>query len=256
MRDGNDRKVEQDVKEADKEQYLKRGTLAVLNVMKDLLRYQTPLMVSVSHSQFISRMLAVDEEQVIFDLGSNAQDNALALRSGEINIAAETQGAKVEFSLSGLQQVTYEGLPAFRAPLPELVWQIQRREFFRVSAPMEPVFWCHSEWPDGNKVRFRLQDLSLGGIGVLVDEKLPEGLSQGDSFKHLRVELGEYGHFEVTAQLLHIGERSTVTSKNETRITPRLSFRFTAIEPVQERQLQQVIFALERLARDKANRFQ
>ena len=67
---------------------------------------------------------------------------------------------------------------------------------------------------------------------------------------------GEDGQFEVTAQLLHIGERSTVTSKNETRITPRLSFRFTAIEPVQERQLQQVIFALERLARDKANRFQ
>ncbi len=244
------------MREADKEQYIKRGTLAVLNVMKDLLRFQTPLMVNFSRGQFISRMLAADEDQVIFDLGSHSQDNEMALRSGEVNIAAETQGAKVEFSLSGLQKVDYEGLPAFAADLPELVWQIQRREFFRVNAPMEPVFWCHSEWPDGNKARFRLQDLSLGGIGVLVDEKLPEDLNSGDTFKKLRVELGEYGQFEVTAQLLHIGERSTITSKNETRVTPRLSFRFTAIEPVQERQLQQVIFALERLARDKASRFQ
>jgi c-di-GMP-binding flagellar brake protein YcgR len=60
----------------------------------------------------------------------------------------------------------------------------------------------------------------------------------------------------VTAQLLHIGERTVVTSKSDTKVTPRLSFRFTVIEPIQERQLQQVIFALERLARDKANRFQ
>jgi len=246
----------QDVKDADKEQYLKRGTLAVLNVMKDLLRYQTLLMANFSRGQFISRLLAADEERVIFDLGSNALDNELALQSGELNIAAETHGAKVEFSLQGLTRIDYEGLPAFAAPLPELVWQIQRREFFRVNAPMEPVFYCHTEWPDGRKARFRLQDLSLGGIGVLLDEPLPEGLTRGDDFKKLRVELGEYGQFEVTAKLLHIGERSTVTGKNETRVTPRLSFRFTVIEPVQERQLQQVIFALERLARDKANRFQ
>ncbi len=34
------------MKEADKEHYLKRGTLAVLGVMKDLLQAQTPLLVN------------------------------------------------------------------------------------------------------------------------------------------------------------------------------------------------------------------
>ena len=53
------------MKDADKEQYLKRGTLAVLNVMKDLLRYQTLLMVNFSRGQFISRLLAADEDRVI-----------------------------------------------------------------------------------------------------------------------------------------------------------------------------------------------
>ena len=244
------------MKEADKEQYLKRGTLAVLGVIKDLLRLQTPLMVTFSRGQFISRMLGADEDRIIFDLGSNNLDNEYVLSCNDVSIFAETYGAKVEFSLASLERTTFEGLPAFSAPLPDLLWQIQRREFFRISVPLDPIFYCHSEWPNGKKVRFRLQDLSLGGIGVLVDEALPEGLSSGDKFKKLHVELGEYGQFEVGAQLLHIGERSVVTSKNETRVTPRLSFRFTAIEPLQERQLQQVIFALERLARDKANRFQ
>lgn len=244
------------MREADNEQYLKRGTLAVLGVMKELLRYKTPLMVSFARGQFISHLLAADEDRIVFDLGSNNLMNHQVQESGEVNIAAETQGAKVEFSLSELESIEHEGLPAFSAPLPALLWQIQRREFFRVMAPLEPTFWCHSTWPDGRAVRFRLQDLSLGGVGVLVDEALPEGLNTGDKFKNLRVELGEYGQFEVEAQLQHIGERSVISGKNEMRVTPRLSFRFTIIEPVQARQLQQVIFSLERLARDKANRFQ
>lgn len=248
--------VEQDVKEADQEQYLKRGTLAVLGVMKDLLRLQTPLLVRFPRGQFISRMLAADEDHLLFDLGSNNLDNDYALTSDDLSITAETYGAKVEFSLAALEIVEFEGLPAFSAPLPDLLWQIQRREFFRVCAPLEPQFWCHTVWPDGRKTRLRLQDLSLGGIGVLVDEALPDGLQDGDSFNSFRVELGEYGHFDVPVKLLSIGERSVVTGKNETRITPRLSFRFATLNPAQERQLQQIIFALERLARDKSTRFQ
>lgn len=248
--------VEQDVKEADQEQYLKRGTLAVLGVMKDLLQLQTPLLVRFPRGQFISRMLAADEDRLLFDLGSNNLDNDYALTSDDLSITAETYGAKVEFSLASLEIVEFEGLPAFSAPLPDLLWQIQRREFFRVCAPLEPQFWCHTVWPDGRKTRLRLQDLSLGGIGVLVDEALPDGLQDGDSFTPFRVELGEYGHFDVPVKLLSIGERRVVTGKNETRITPRLSFRFATLNPAQERQLQQIIFALERLARDKSTRFQ
>lgn len=244
------------MKEADNEQYLKRGTLAVLGVMKELLRYQTPLMVNFSQGQFLSHMLAADNEQLIFDLGSNTSMNQQVLECGEVTICADTQGARVEFSLAALTRIEHDGLPAFSAPLPDVLWQIQRREFFRVRAPLDPVFWCHSQWPDGSKARFRLQDLSLGGISVLADDALPEGLEPGAMFKNLRVELGEYGQFSVEAQLLHIGEHSVVNSKNETRVRPRLSLRFSAIEPLQARQLQQVIFALERLARDKARRFQ
>jgi len=248
--------VEQDVKEADQEQYLKRGTLAVLGVIKDLLRHQTPLLVRFPRGQFISRMLTADKDRLVFDLGSNNLDNDYALTSDDLSITAETFGAKIEFSLASLEKVKFEGLPAFSAPLPDLLWQIQRREFFRVCAPMEPQFWCHTVWPDGSKTRLRLQDLSLGGLGVLVDEPLPEGLQNGDSFNTFRVELGEYGIFEVPVKLLNIGERCVVTRKNETLITPRLSFRFATLNPAQERQLQQIIFALERLARDKSTRFQ
>lgn len=245
------------MKEDDKEQYLKRGPLAVLAVLRDLLDSQTPVMVSHARGQFITRLLYADKESMMLDFGSNDYDNQLAKEAQNLHITAETRGAKVEFALAALSAAEHEGLPAFSADLPELLWMIQRREFFRVTAPLNPVFYCYIPWPDGSgEGRLRLQDLSLGGVGVLSDNALPETLKSGDSIKKLRVEMGEYGRFEVDAQLITIGKRSVVGSKSETIVTPRLSFRFLSLNAGQERELQQVIFTLERLARDKANRFQ
>ncbi|WP_421505755.1 flagellar brake protein [Erwinia rhapontici] len=245
------------MKEDDKEQYLKRGPLAVLAVLRDLLDSQTPVMVSHARGQFITRLLYADKENMLLDFGSNDYDNQLAKEARNLHITAETRGAKVEFALTALSAAEHEGLPAFSAELPELLWMIQRREFFRVTAPLNPVFYCYIPWPDGSgEGRLRLQDLSLGGVGVLSDNALPETLQVGDSIKKLRVEMGEYGRFEVDAQLITIGKRSVVGSKSETIVTPRLSFRFLSLNAGQERELQQVIFSLERLARDKANRFQ
>ncbi|WP_158783008.1 flagellar brake protein [Pantoea sp. BAV 3049] len=245
------------MKEEDKEQYLKRGPLAVLGVLKNLLKNETPVMVSHSRGQFITKLLSADQDRLVVDYGSNDYDNQLALEAQELHLTAETHGAKVEFALSSLEAASHDGLPAFGADLPDLLWMIQRREFFRVSAPLDPVFYCYVNWPDGSgEGRMRLQDLSLGGIGVLGDSTVPAGLKGGEQFRQLRVELGEYGRFEVDAQLINVGKRSVVGNKNETVVTPRLSFRFVTMNAGQERQLQQVIFSLERLARDKANRFQ
>jgi len=243
--------------EENKEQYLKRGPLAVLGVLKNLLKNQTPILVSHSRGQFITRLLDADQDRLILDLGSNDYENQMAVAAEELHFTAETHGAKVEFALGVLQEDKFEGLPAFSAALPDLLWMIQRREFFRVSAPLDPIFYCYAQWPDGSgEGRMRLQDLSLGGVAVLGDSPIPDSLHGGETFKKLRVELGDYGRFEVDACLIHIGKRSVVGNKNETVVTPRLSFRFSSLNAGEERSLQQIIFSLERLARDKAKRFQ
>ncbi|WP_275556290.1 flagellar brake protein [Mixta sp. Marseille-Q2659] len=243
------------MKEPDNEQYYKRGTLAVLGVLRDIARDDTPILVSHARGQFISRILSVDKEQLVIDYGSNDYDNQVTLEMQKLNVTAEMKGAKVEFSLPQLEAAHFGGLPAFSTPLPPELLQIQRREYFRISAPLEPIFYCHANWPDGSKARLRLQDISLGGIGVLVEGAMPETLASGEIWRGLRLDMGEYGELQVDAQLLHVGARTTVSSKNETISTPRLSFSFTSLGPAKERQLQQIIFALERTAREKAMRF-
>lgn len=245
------------MKEEEKDQYMKRGPLAVLAVLKSLLRNQTPVLASHTRGQFITKLLFADGDSVVIDYGSNDYDNQLVLEAKELHLWAETQGARVEFTLSEPQPGDHEGLPAFIADVPDVLWMIQRREFFRVNAPFDPVFYCYVPWPDGSgEGRMRLQDLSLGGIALLGDSTLPDSLQGGEDFKKLRVELGKYGRFEVDARLIHIGKHSVVTNKNEAVVTPRLSFSFARLSVVQERELQQVIFQLERLAHDKASRFQ
>lgn len=243
------------MKEPDNEQYYKRGTLAVLGVLRDIERDGTPVMISHARGQFISRILSVDKELLVLDYGSNDYDNQVTLTMRNLAISAEMKGAKVEFNLEQLQDAHFGGLPAFSAPLPAELLQIQRREYFRISAPLDPIFYCHVSWPEGGQAHLRLQDLSLGGIGVLVDGEMPENLASGDIWRGMRLDMGEYGELQVDAQLLHVGARTTVSSKNETVSTPRLSFRFASLSPIQERQLQQIIFSLERLAREKAMRF-
>ena len=62
------------------------------------------------------------------------------------------------------------------------------------------------------------------------------------------------GYFPFDAQLLSISERVIVASKNETVTTPRLSFRFLNVGPAMERELQRIIFSLEREERERASK--
>ncbi|VDZ78533.1 Inner membrane protein [Salmonella bongori] len=66
--------------------------------------------------------------------------------------------------------------------------------------------------------------------------------------------MGQWGIFHVDVQLIAISERTIIDGKNETITTPRLSFRFLNVSPAVERELQRIIFSLERDARERANK--
>ncbi|ADO48259.1 flagellar brake protein YcgR [[Enterobacter] lignolyticus] len=236
------------------EQFLKQNPLAVLNVLRDLHRDRVPLRVSWTTGQFISRILDVSAQGVIIDYGSQEYENRAALRAENIEISAETQGAKIEFTLPRLTHGLYLDLPAFTMPLPPSLWFVQRREYFRISAPLHPIYYCKARLPDNKEIRFRLFDLSLGGMGALMDEPPPAILQNGLRLPQVELDMGEWGKFHFDTQLISISERQVVDSKNETITTPRLSFRFLNVSPAVERTLQRIIFSLEREARDRANK--
>ena len=134
------------------------------------------------------------------------------------------------------------------------LWFVQRREYFRISAPLHPAYFCKAKMPDKKEIRFRLFDLSLGGMGALMDTPKPDGLVEGMRFTQIELDMGGWGRFYFDAQLIAISDRTVVDSKNETITTPRLSFRFLNVGPGAERELQRIIYSLEREARERANK--
>lgn len=87
-----------------------------------------------------------------------------------------------------------------------------------------------------------------------MDMPKPEGLVEGMRFSQIELDMGRWGRFWFDAQLIAISERKVVDGKNETITTPRLSFRFLNVGPGAERELQRIIFSLEREARERANK--
>lgn len=234
-------------------QFLKQNPLAVLNVLRDLQHNNAALRVSWGSRQFISRILEVSQQRLIIDFGSREDDNNAAVTARNIAMVAETNGAKIEFTVPQMQVESYQGLPAFVMPTPLAVWCIQRREYFRIPAPLHPAYFGKATLADKSVLRFRLFDLSLGGMGALLDTSPPESLVQGIQLKEIELDMGQWGRFRCDVQLLAVSERKVVDSKGETIVTPRLSFRFLHMNPVLERSLQRIIFSLEREARERAN---
>lgn len=193
-------------------------------------------------------------DKLVLDFGSQAEDNIAVLKAQHITITAETQSAKVEFTVEQLQQSEYLQLPAFITVPPPTLWFVQRRRYFRISAPLHPPYFCQTKLADNSTLRFRLYDLSLGGMGALLETAKPAGLHEGMRFAQIEVNMGQWGVFHFDAQLISISERKVIDGKNETITTPRLSFRFLNVSPTVERQLQRIIFSLEREAREKADK--
>ena len=236
------------------EQFLKQNPLAVLGVLRDLHKAAIPLRLSWNGGQLISKILAITPDKLVLDFGSQAEDNIAVLKAQHITITAETQGAKVEFTVEQLQQSEYLQLPAFITVPPPTLWFVQRRRYFRISAPLHPPYFCQTKLADNSTLRFRLYDLSLGGMGALLETAKPAELQEGMRFAQIEVNMGQCGVFHFDAQLISISERKVIDGKNETITTPRLSFRFLNVSPTVERQLQRIIFSLEREAREKADK--
>ncbi|RPH29225.1 flagellar brake protein [Buttiauxella warmboldiae] len=236
------------------DQFLKDNPLEIINVLRELQKRDAPISISWPGKQCISKILKVTDGSLIIDFSSHAADNEALQHASKIKISAENHGAKIEFSLPQLQVTHYLNLPAFSSSLPSSLRFIQRREYFRIEAPLQATFHGSTKFDDGIPFIFPLRDISLGGVGALLDKELPTALQEGQCFEQVELDFASFGKLCLNMQLVTISERKIINRKNETVAVPRLGFRFLGVTPSQERQLQLIIFALERTAREKYNR--
>jgi c-di-GMP-binding flagellar brake protein YcgR len=245
------------VSHSDKEQFLKTSPLSIIASLRDLETQDTAVMVSHARGQFVTKVLAVLPEsgEWVLDLSSVSHENRVALEAQTLGVVAETASAKIEFTLSGqLREQPWQGLPAFYAPLPASLYAIQRREYFRVNTPLSLDFCCRGTLPGYGDFCFQVKDISLGGICLYADKAFTGTLQAGTVLRNAELDLGMFGRFTLDIQFVDVMVNQVLDRKGDTQNQTRFSFRFPMLSAPQERDLQRVIFGLERLQNERRQR--
>ncbi|WP_175928063.1 flagellar brake protein [Burkholderia sp. BCC0801] len=210
--------------------YARRNPLEIGVQLRNLVNRGDFLTVQYPGGQLVTRLLEVDVGARTF------------------TFAASPEGVRVEFATGTPRETRYEGLPAFVADFPDVLVCIQRREYFRVDAPIVDPFLCRGKLPDGEGFLFEVHNLSLGGVGLRTDDERVEALEVGTLLPDVELELTGHGKLSLDLQL--VSQRSTQMPNGSRRY--QLGFRFMSLPGSAENTLQRLITQLEMKRRSLA----
>lgn len=202
-----------------------------------------------SEGNFIlTSLLAVRSEsnQLIAEFGANADANRRALSAARLNFVAMHEGIKIQFSAQPVSQTRLHGREAFVMPLPTSLLRLQRREFFRVTAPAQSLKCIMgAQGPaasaGGAGYAISVVDIGCGGVGVNVTGAAGE-LEAGSLVPGCRIVLP--GAAEVRADMV-IKSVQTLVSRGGTLAT-RVGYQFVEIAERDRASIQRYINRVER----------
>ncbi|MEK6425100.1 MAG: flagellar brake protein [Burkholderia gladioli] len=186
--------------------YGRRNPLEIGVQLRNLLNRGDFLTVRYAGGQLVTRILAVDVRggTFTFDWGALEAQNAQLLTAKRGAFEALPDGVRVEFSIGTPTQVDFEGRPAFLASFPEVLYFVQRREYFRVDAPVLDPYIARGTLPDGNAFVFEIDNISLGGIGLRTTDERAATLDPGVTLPEVELSLATHGKLSLDLQLVSL----------------------------------------------------
>ncbi len=221
----------------------RRNPLEIGVQLRNLVNRGDFLTAEYKGGQLVTRILDVDvrTRTFIFDWGALSDQNEGLLASPRCQFRASPDGVRIEFSTATPRETRFEGLPAFEADFPDVLFYVQRREYFRVGAPVADPYVCRGKLPDGETFRFEVHDLSLGGVGMRTTDERVVALPMGAILYDIELSLGSLGSLVLDLQL--VSHRVLAMPNGTQRY--QLGFRFVTLPGNAENTLQRLITQLE-----------
>ncbi|WP_368643453.1 flagellar brake protein [Castellaniella ginsengisoli] len=193
----------------------------------------------------ISTLLDVDPKTntMILDNASEDQINTQLLRAPAVRLQGTLDRVMIEFS-GPLSPAMHGGKPALSMAWPAQLRRIQRREFFRVDIPASNPAYCLIEsnaLPSGS-ARFRIADISAGGLQLVDHDKLLVDIPVGTIFEECTLELPDADELDVGLRVL----RSTHLTQDNGKPQHQVACRYFNLPDSRQITIQQYIGTLER----------
>lgn len=196
---------------------------------------------------FLTAILEIDEANnaIIFDYGAKEVLNQQLLNATRITFEANFSGIKSSFKGSMLTQILYNGEPAFSMPIPESIFWMQRREFFRITSPRSKSSYCQLVLENQEPINLMLHDISLTGFSVLnTSTEISNLLVLGAQFEQCRLVLSGTGEDIISFKVC--SERIINPDKIDSLRIQKIGCSFTRITSMFESTVMRHVNQLQR----------
>ena len=199
-------------------QFLLTNPAEIQHVLRDLIRNRAMLTAYVEGGRDFMLTSVLDlvdgDNTVVLDVPADDAMRGRALNSEELICITQVASVKIQFPLSRLSAGTHGGHPVLLARLPDRLLRLQRREYYRLTAPAAHSLLCQIPAPTEigavNTFEARVLDISGGGIAIVVP---PEGVEfrPETEFDNCQIALPESGTVQAGLRIRNIFR---VTNRN------------------------------------------
>jgi len=237
-------------------QYLLDNPVEVGSALKELLRGADRLCTTYGGEVLPVYLtdINVRRRTVSFLPYGGDRERALLASASELLFEGTAYGTPIEFKLGALQEVD-EFSPdghdriVLQAPFPPQLYRMQRRQFFR--APVAPPNTRRAIWksPGGRLLVFRIQDISLSGIGLRTEHSADALPAEGSLMHPVQLDFEEHGGIEAWLQVVVRHTISEFDTRRGHVNYAHLGCIFAEPDGQRESFLQRLVFALEKNTR-------
>lgn len=156
------------------ERFLVRNPRQVRQLLRSLIDQRSLINAHIDgrDRSFPTALLELDDDEDVLLLDGSPQEasNRAAEQSDHLLCFAQLERVLVRFRLHALERVDNDGHVAFRAPLPDELVHLQRRELYRLETPItdSPQLLLPPGEAHPEALSMRVVDISGGGLAVTV----------------------------------------------------------------------------------------
>jgi c-di-GMP-binding flagellar brake protein YcgR len=225
--------------------------MEILSVLNELVHGREPVTVHFDggHNFFLTTLLEVRPDALIFDPGGNEANNRKLLRSNGCLFVATPGGVRVQFATGQAERFSWGGMDALCVPLPPRVTRMQRRECYRLTMSISrPVPVCLQLAPDQAPASWPLHDLGIFGCGALVDDSFTGEVDA--VIPQVSIAIPDHLDIACAGHIRHLTPEPGERRKHKRR----LGLRFVDLPRSMEVQLQRYIVLMEHQRRKLLDR--
>lgn len=191
-----------------------------------------------SNTTLLTTMLDILPEKgmFVFDKGQDQKINAIIENSKRLFFDANPHQVEIRFASIKAISARYLGESVFAAPIPEVLYRVQRREFFRVDTPIINPISCQVPGRNGIKL-YELFDISIGGLGINdPDLHIDSNLSVFDSIENCILHIPEFGDIKLDLEI-----RSIYKKQRGIKTIRRFGFTYKELSTIHMTAIQRYI---------------